>query len=41
MMSYSQRLKKYEEEKRQLWKSNMSAKDYEKAIVKLAKKWNV
>ena len=41
MMSYEERLKKYEEEKRQLWSSNLTVKEYEKAIRKLAKKWKI
>ena len=40
-MSYQERLKKYEEEKRQLQNTNLSAKEYEKEIKKLADKWKI
>lgn len=40
-MPYKERLKRYEEEKRQLWGSKLSVTDYCKAIKKLAKKWRI
>lgn len=40
-MKYSERLIRYEEEKRKLMNSNISAKDYEIAIIQLAKKWKI
>lgn len=41
MMTYSERLRRYEAEKRQLCVANMKAKDYERAIRKLADKWRI
>lgn len=40
-MPYSERLRCYEAEKRQLCAANMNAKEYERAIRKLADKWRV
>ena len=40
-MTYAERLKSYENEKRQLWSTNMTPKDYAKALKQLAKKWKV
>ena len=40
-MSYTERLKCYEEEKRQLQNTNLTVKEYEKAIKKLADKWKI
>ncbi len=40
-MTYSERLRYYESEKRQLWNTNLSAKEYEKEIKKLADKWKI
>ena len=40
-MPYEERLRHYEAEKRQLWQTNLSVKEYEKTIRKLAEKWNI
>lgn len=40
-LSYIERLRKYEADKRQLWSTNISAAQYEKEIKKLRAKWNV
>lgn len=40
-MSYEERLKCYEEEKRQLWKTHLTVKEYEREIKKLARKWKI
>ena len=40
-MSYEERVRRYEDEKRQLWATSLSVKDYCKAIKKLAKKWRI
>ena len=40
-MSYNERLKCYEEEKRLLRKTNLNGKEYEKAVKKLADKWKI
>lgn len=40
-MSYEERLRHYETEKRQLWSTNLTVRDYEKALKKLAEKWKI
>ena len=40
-MEYVERLKRYEAEKRQLWGSNLSVKEYEKERKKLVDKWKI
>ena len=40
-MSYNDRLREYEKEKKKLMSSGISAAEYEKAIIALAKKWRV
>lgn len=40
-MTYQDRLVRYEEEKRKLLNSNLTAFEYEKAIIALAKKWKI
>jgi len=40
-LSYIERLRRYESEKRQLWSTSISAAQYEKEIKKLRAKWNV
>lgn len=40
-MSYDERLRRYEEEKRKLMNSGISAREYEQAIRLLAEKWRV
>lgn len=40
-MSYEERLKHYEAEKRQLWNFNFTIKEYEAEIKKLANKWKI
>ena len=40
-MTYQDRLARYEEEKRKLLNSNLTALEYEKAIIALAKKWKI
>ena len=40
-MSYEDRLRRYEAEKRQLWYSNLSVSDYEKELKKLVEKWKI
>ena len=40
-MSYGDRLRHYEAEKRQLWSTDMSGQDYEQALKKLAQKWEI
>ena len=40
-MSYNDRLREYEKEKKKLLNSGISAAEYQKAIIALAKKWRV
>lgn len=40
-MSYQDRLYEYEREKKKLLNSGMTAAEYQKAIIALAKKWKV
>lgn len=40
-MSYTDRLRRYEQEKRKLQAQNLSSEEYQKAILKLADKWRV
>ena len=40
-MAYTERLRRYEDEKRQLWSSNLSVKEYEKERKKLGDKWKI
>lgn len=40
-MTYTERLKRYEEEKKKLMSMGLSAREYEQAIRLLAEKWRV
>jgi lipase chaperone LimK len=40
-MCYEDRLREYEREKRKLMNSGMSAEEYERAIIALARKWRI
>lgn len=40
-MSYNDRLKEYEKEKKKLLNAGLSASEYQKAIIALARKWRV
>ena len=40
-MTYQDRLARYEAEKKKLLNSNLTAFEYEKAIIALAKKWKI
>ncbi len=40
-MSYSERLRRYEQEKRRLQSMNLTYREYEKALRELARKWRV
>ena len=40
-MSYEERLLEYEKEKKKLMKAGLSAREYELAIIALARKWRI
>ena len=40
-MSYSERLFEYEKEKRKLMSAGLNAREYEIAIIALARKWRI
>ena len=40
-MPYDERLKRYNDEKRQLWSSGLTPNEYCKEIKKLSEKWEV
>lgn len=40
-MNYQERLKRYEQEKQKLMSQVISALEYERRIIELAKKWRV
>lgn len=40
-MSYNDRLREYEKEKRKLMSAGLSASEYQKAIIALARKWRI
>lgn len=40
-MSYEERLRKYEQEKQKLMERGISAMEYEKAVIELARKWRI
>ena len=40
-MSYEERLRHYEAEKRQLWSANLTVREYERERKKLVEKWQI
>lgn len=40
-MNYDDRLREYEKEKKKLMSSGLSAREYELAIIALARKWRI
>ena len=40
-MTYNERLRRYEQEKRRLQSMNLTCREYEKALRELARKWNI